>query len=120
MKRVEFAASEETVSREFPFLLTTGRALHQFNAGTMTRRTPNARLRETDTLNIAPVDAARLGLVDGEAAMPLKFDTRVKPGELFATFHATEVFLNLLTSPHRDNVVLTPEYKAVAVTVEKA
>ena len=130
MKRIEFAASEETVSREFPFLLTTGRALHQFNAGTMTRRTPNARLRETDTLNIAPVDAARLGLADGErvcirsrhgeAAMPLKFDTRVKPGELFATFHAAEVFLNHLTSPHRDNVVLTPEYKAVAVTVEKA
>ena len=88
-------------------------------------RTLNARLRETDTLEIAPADAARLGLTDGErvcvrsrhgeAAMPLKLDARVKPGELFATFHAAEVFLNHLTSPHRDHVVMTPEYKVVAV-----
>ena len=42
------------------------------------------------------------------------------PGELFATFHAAEVFLNQLTSPHRDNVVMTPEYKVVAVAVERA
>jgi formate dehydrogenase major subunit len=44
----------------------------------------------------------------------------VKPGELFATFHAAEVFLNNLTSPHRDHVVMTPEYKVVAVTIERA
>jgi len=51
--------------------------------------------------------------------IPLRRDERVKPGELFATFHAAEVFLNQLTSPHRDNVVMTPEYKVVAVNVEK-
>jgi formate dehydrogenase major subunit len=96
----------------------------------MTMRTPNAKLRETDTLDIAPADAAQLDLHDGdrvqvrsrhgEAAIPLRLDPRVKRGELFATFHAAEVFLNQLTSPHRDNVVMTPEYKVVAVTVERA
>jgi len=110
-------------------LLTTGRTLYQFNAGTMTMRTPNAKLRETDTLDIAPADAERLKLRDGdqvrvrsrhgEAVMPLNLDTRVKPGELFATFHAAEVFVNHLTSPHRGNVVMTPEYKVVAVAVER-
>ena len=130
LQRVEFAATAETLTDEFPFLLTTGRTLYQFNAGTMTMRTPNAKLRGTDTLDIAPADAKRLDLHDGdrvhvrsrhgEAVIPLRLDPRVKPGELFATFHAAKVFLNQLTSPHRDNVVMTPEYKVVAVSVEKA
>jgi len=129
LRRVEFEATPETPSQEFPFLLTTGRTLYQFNAGTMTMRTPNVQLRETDTLDIAPADAQRLGLSDGdkvrvrsrhgEAMMPVKMDSRVKPGELFATFHAAEVFLNNLTSPHRDKVVMTPEYKVVAVNLER-
>ncbi len=130
LKCVEFAATAETSNPEFPFLLTTGRTLYQFNAGTMTMRTPNAKLRETDTLDIAPADAGRLDLHTGdrarvrsrhgEALITLRLDSRVKPGELFATFHAAEVFLNNLTSPHRDNVVMTPEFKVVAVRVEKA
>ena len=130
LKRVEFTATTETTTAEFPFLLTTGRTLYQFNAGTMTMRTPNAKLRKTDTLDIAPADARRLELGNadsvrvrsrhGEAVISLRLDPRVKPGELFATFHAAEVFLNHLTSPHRDRVVMTPEYKVVAVSVEKA
>jgi len=129
LKRVEFAVTVETQTAEFPFLLTTGRTLYQFNSGTMTMRTQNAKLRETDTLDISPADARRLDLHDGdrvrvrsrhgEAAIPLRLDPRVKPGELFATFHAVEVFLNNLTSPHRDRVVMTPEYKVVAVAVER-
>jgi formate dehydrogenase major subunit len=96
----------------------------------MTMRTRNATLRDTDTLDIAPADAGRLGLRGGdrvrvrsrhgEAVIPLRLDPRVRPGELFATFHAVEVFLNQLTSPHRDRVVMTPEYKVVAVSIEKA
>jgi len=95
----------------------------------MTRRTPNARLRNLDTLDIAPADAERLKLREGdrvrvrsrhgEAVMPVRIEAGVKPGELFATFHAAEVFLNHLTSPLRDRVVMTPEYKVVAVRVEK-
>jgi formate dehydrogenase major subunit len=129
LKHVPYEATPETTNEEFPFLLTTGRTLYQFNAGTMTGRTPNAALRPTDTLDIAPTDAARLKLRDGdhvrvrsrhgEATIPMRLDPRVKPGELFATFHAAEVFLNHLTSPHRDRVVLTPEYKVVAVSIEK-
>jgi len=66
LKRIEFAASEETTSSEFPFLLTTGRTLYQFNAGTMTMRTPNVELRSSDTLDVSAEDAARLELSDGE------------------------------------------------------
>jgi formate dehydrogenase major subunit len=129
LKRVEFTATDEKATREFPFLLTTGRTLYQFNAGTMTGRTPNATLRSADTLDIAPADAERLRLRNGnrvrvrsrhgEVTLPVRIDSGVKPGELFATFHTAEVFLNNLTSPHRDRTVMTPEYKVVAVALEK-
>ena len=92
--------------------------------------TPNVKLRESDMLDIAPADAECLKLHDGDpvrvrswhgqAVMPLRIDSRVKPGELFATCHAAEVFLNPLISPHRDSVVSTSEYKVVAVSIERA
>lgn len=129
LKRIKFNATQETTSPEFPFLLTTGRTLYQFNAGTMTMRTANAALRPTDTLDISPQDAKRLALNEGEqvrvrshhgeAVLPVRIDPGVKLGELFATFHTTQVFLNRLTGPERDSIVHTPEYKVVAVTVEK-
>jgi len=129
LKRIEFAASAEATSPEFPFLLTTGRTLYQFNAGTMTMRTPNIELRSTDTLNISAEDAARLDLRDGERVhvrsrhgeviAPIRIDQSVKLGELFATFHTSDVFLNRLVGPGRDKVVHTPEYKVIAVRIEK-
>jgi formate dehydrogenase major subunit len=39
---------------------------------------------------------------------------------LFATFHTAEVFLNRVTSPHRDRYVKSPEYKVTAVRIEEA
>ena len=78
LKRIEFAASDETTSSEFPFLLTTGRTLYQFNAGTMTMRTPNVELRSTDTLDISAEDATRLELSDGE-----RVRVRSRHGEVF-------------------------------------
>jgi formate dehydrogenase major subunit len=129
LKRIEFRPSSETTSPEFPFLLTTGRTLYQFNAGTMTMRTPNVDLRPGDTLDISAEDAAQLGLGDGEhvrvqshhgdALLPIRISPAMKLGELFATFHTTDAFVNRLTSPGRDNVVHTPEYKVVAVRIEK-
>jgi formate dehydrogenase major subunit len=62
LRRVAFLATPETVTEEFPFLLITGRILHQFNAGTMTMRTQNTVFRTTDALDIAPRDAERLAL----------------------------------------------------------
>jgi formate dehydrogenase major subunit len=130
LRVIDYQPAPETTDTEFPFLLTTGRALHQFNAGTMTARTPNAVLRPADLLEIAPADAAELSLGDGDLVrivsrygatqLPLRMTDRVKRGELFATFHTVETFLNRVTGPHRDGLAGTPEYKVTAVRVEKA
>jgi len=130
LRRVTYRPSDEIVDEEFPLLLITGRTLYQFNAGTMTMRTANVKLRPVDLLDISSEDAKRLDLNDGEcvgirsrygdAVLPIRITSTVKPGELFATFHTAEVFLNRVTSPHRDRYVKSPEYKVTAVRIEKA
>jgi hypothetical protein len=39
-------------------------------------------------------------------------------GELFAIFHTSGVFLNYVTSLHRDKCVGAPEYKVTAMRFE--
>lgn len=129
LRRIPYQATLEVATEEFPFLLTTGRTLYQFNAGTMTLRTHNKELHPADFLDMAPEDAERLELRDGEkvrlrsrygnANLAMRINSTVKQGELFATFHTTEVFLNNVTSPYRDRYVLAPEYKVTAVRVDK-
>jgi formate dehydrogenase major subunit len=91
-------------------------------------RTKNAVLYPTDTLQISPEDAELLRLVDGrkvrirsrygEAMLPVKINPAITLGELFATFHTAEVFLNNVTGPYRDSYVGAPEYKVTAVAIE--
>jgi formate dehydrogenase major subunit len=128
-RQVEYRATGETADKEYPFTLITGRTLYQFNAGTMTSRTANRLLRPHDCLDISAEDARKAGLSNGarvrirsrygQAILPIRIDESVQPGELFATFHTPEVFLNYLTSPRRDSYVSTPEYKVTAVRLEK-
>lgn len=128
LPRVEFEATAERPSPEFPLLLITGRTLYQFNAGTMTRRTGNDQLRPADLLDVSEADAQELGLLDGQrvrvrsryghAELPARINPAMRRGELFATFATVEAFLNQVTSPHRDRVTLTPEYKVTAVRLE--
>jgi len=127
---VDYQESSERTDETYPFTLVTGRSLYQFNAGTMTTRTLNSELRPSDVVDIAPVDAARLGLRDGQpirlesrygtATLPLCISEMVQPGQLFATFQSPGIHLNALTGPNRDTHVDTPEYKATAVRIEPA
>jgi formate dehydrogenase major subunit len=127
---VPYVPTTERTDQQFPMTLITGRSLYHFNAGTMTMHTPNRQLRPEDLLEVCAEDAAALGLPDGcpvrivsrwgEATLPLQITDRVSRGEVFATFHTLKAQLNRVTSPHRDRVVDTPEYKITAVRLEAA
>ncbi|WP_348268821.1 formate dehydrogenase subunit alpha [Edaphobacter paludis] len=129
LRLVDYKVPEESADDEYPFILNTGRTLYQFNAGTMTARTPNSLLCGGDFLDISTQDAQRLELFEselvrvrsryGEAVLPIRITDSVAPGELFASFHTPHVFLNFLTGPHRDKFVDTPEYKLTAVRIER-
>ncbi|HTQ10908.1 MAG TPA: formate dehydrogenase subunit alpha [Fimbriimonadaceae bacterium] len=125
----EYTPTKEVTNAEFPFLLSTGRTLFQFNAGTMTERTPNVVLRPTDTLDICPADAEELGVQNGQTVritsrwgsteLPARIDDRIRKGELYATFHDPKVFMNRVTSNYRDGKTGAAEYKVTAVKVER-
>jgi formate dehydrogenase major subunit len=129
LEPIPFVESPEKTDDGYPFRLTTGRTLYQFNAGTMTQRTPNARFQSRDELEIAPADAAELGLRDhdwaviesrhGRIELPVRLTDRMRSGELFTTFHYPDLFVNRVTSPVRDRYVRTPEYKLTTVRVRK-
>jgi len=126
---VAYVPTSEQTSDAYPFLLTTGRVLHHFNAGTMSYRTPNAVLKPSDTLDMAPADAACHGLVEGDmvevssrygaAILPLRISDAMQSGQLFCSFHRPDLLINRLTSPVRDRLVHAPEYKVTAVRVTK-
>jgi len=129
LRCIDWRPTSEQPTTRFPFLLVTGRSLYQFNAGTMTGRTRLNDLRTADYLDMAREDAANLGLHDDEpvrvvsahgvALLPVRISAMVSPGQLFATFHTSAVFLNAVTSPYRDAAVGTPEYKVTAVRLER-
>ncbi len=114
---------------EFPFILTTGRVLEHYNCGTMTRRTGNAQIVTEDLLAIHPDDAAKKKIADGdlvrifsargEVRIHAKVSDEVKPGILYTTFHFPEHLVNVVTSSECDEDTMCPEYKVVAVDVER-
>lgn len=129
LRRIKYRPTRETITDEFPFLMTTGRVLEQFNAGTMTMRTDNNKLRPTDRLMMSATDAIDLALEPGErvrlrsrhgeAVLPVEVNDKMRGGELFASFHDPAVFLNNVTGPTRDRFTQACEFKVTAVRVEK-
>ncbi|MGH7142531.1 MAG: formate dehydrogenase subunit alpha [Planctomycetota bacterium] len=114
----------------FPFILTTGRRLAHYNAGTMTRRTANRVLMSEDILVIHPDDAAQKGIDDGDAVrmksergevvLKASLARDVNPGVVYTTFHFPERLVNRITSDATDAESMCPEYKVTAVDFEKA
>jgi formate dehydrogenase major subunit len=124
---VEYAASP---SLGGALTLTTGRVLEHYNAGTMTRRSPNAVLAPADRLEIHPEDARSRGIADGDAVtvtsahgrarVTAHVTERVARGVVFLSFHFPETGANDLTGDVRDRVTGCPEYKVTAVEVARA
>ena len=113
---------------EFPLILVTGRRLEHYNAGTMTRRTHNVELLDSDWLEIHPEDAERLGIQSGEwvsirsrvgqIEQEARITERIVPGHVFTTFHFPEQRTNLLVGQSSDVNTSCPEYKVIAVAIE--
>jgi formate dehydrogenase major subunit len=127
----EFEESMEIVNHgeTFPFILTTSRNLEHYNAGTMTRRTGNEKIVTEDILlinhldakkqNISTSDNVRLFSARGEIVLKAEVTDKVKAGVLFTTFHFPELMVNRVTGDVTDKHTKCPEYKVVAVGIEK-
>ncbi len=114
---------------EYPFILTTSRELQHYNAATMTRRTANNEILNKDVLMVNPKDALSKKLKTGDftkitshrgdVTLEIEVTKKVKPGILRTTFHFPEALVNMVTSAETDEETKCPEYKIVAVDIEK-
>ncbi len=119
----------EQPNAEYPFILSTGRRLHHYHTGTMTRRTGIEILVPEELLELNPQDACKLGITDGEkikvisrrgeVEVKVKITDIVPEGLVFASFHFWEAAINKLTNSARDPKAKIPEYKVCAVKLEK-
>jgi len=127
---VEYTPPTELPDSEYPFILTTGRRLHHYHTGTMTRRAKGIEaIYGEEYLEINPLDADKLGICDrdlvrlssrrGAITIRAHVTERITPGTVFTSFHFTEHPVNAVTNSARDPVAKIPELKVCAVRIEK-
>jgi formate dehydrogenase alpha subunit len=125
---VGYIPPAESISENYPFILTTGRVLEHWHTGTMSRRSRVlSELRPDGVVEMHPGDAAKLGLVEhdlivlaskrGKLEAPVHITENLPPGLVFMPFHWREAAANILTNDALDPVAKIPEYKVSAVNV---
>ncbi len=127
---VSYRPSDELADVEYPLVLSTGRTLYHYNAGTQTRRDPGpAALQPSLFIQVHRRDARGLGVYDGdrvnvvsrrgEVEAVVKVTKAVRPGCVWMPFHFAESPTNRLTNDAGDSVTGTGEYKVCAVRIER-
>jgi formate dehydrogenase alpha subunit len=123
---VEYKPPAESVSAEYPLILTTGRILEHYHTGSMTRRAEVLnKLRPNGAVEIHPDDALKLGIVDGDMVTiasergkieaPVRISDKTAPGLAFMAFHWKESPVNVVTNAALDPSAKIPEFKVTAV-----
>jgi predicted molibdopterin-dependent oxidoreductase YjgC len=124
---LDYVPVVEPPDDEYPFILTTGRVLEHWHGGTMTRHSQLDALYPEALVEIHPVDAAMLGVLDGmpvrvasrrgEIVLRAEVTHKTSAGVIFIPFHFAEAAANLLTIDALDPQARIPEFKACAVQV---
>ena len=127
---IEWQPFPEQPSREFPFVLNTGRTVEHWHTRTKTgqvgileRMSPHAWLemntRDAQALKLKPHDrvdvVSRRGRVE---SVELRVTEIVAPGQVFMPFHFVKTNANQITQSAFDPISREPNYKQCAVRVE--
>ncbi len=129
-KPVRYRPSAELPDSDYPLLLSTGRTLYHYNAGTLTRRDAGPAAKQPGNfVEMHRRDARRLGLRHGDKAKVVSrrgeveaevwVSPRMRQGCVWMPMHFAESRANLLTNDAGDAVTGTAEYKVCAVRVER-
>jgi assimilatory nitrate reductase catalytic subunit len=136
-RRAQFHAVEQIGAAElpdddYPYYLTTGRLLRQYQSGTQTRRVaslaeaePEAVVEMHDTLarriDVKAGDLVRLRTRRGSAVMTARIVSGIRSDTVFAPFHwGGGGNANILTNPALDPYSRMPEFKVCAVSLDRA
>jgi assimilatory nitrate reductase catalytic subunit len=122
----------EETTEEFPFYLTTGRILAQYQSGTQTRRVraldaiaaqPFLEMHPSSAtvVGVAAGDRAVLTTRRGSATFVVKTTPWIREDTVFVPFHwAGEQSANRLTNAALDPTSKMPEFKVCAARIERA
>jgi predicted molibdopterin-dependent oxidoreductase YjgC len=125
---IHYRPSDELPDGEYPLVLSTGRTLYHYNAGTMTRRSAGASIRQPGNfIEMHRKDASRRGVKDGDSVRvvsrrgtivaTVNVSPRMRRGCVWMPLHFAESNANRLTNDAGDAVTGTAEYKVCAVQV---
>jgi assimilatory nitrate reductase catalytic subunit len=127
---VEHKGAVEAIDEEYPFFLTTGRILAQYQSGAQTRRVKQlVEASPVPFVELHPDMADRLGISEGnevrvvsrrgEAVVQARLTDTIRYDTVFIPFHwAGKGRANLLTNPALDPLSKMPEFKVCAVRLE--
>ena len=126
---VEHRAAAEEPDADYPVIFTTGRYREHYNSGAQTRAiTRLVEARPEPRLQIHPLLAARLGLMDdalalvesrrGSVLFRTEIDPDIRPDTVFAPFHwGGRLAANILVNAALDPTSRMPEFKLCAVRI---
>jgi assimilatory nitrate reductase catalytic subunit len=127
---VEHVGPAETPDAEYPYYLTTGRLLRQYQSGTQTRRVASLVEAEPDAvvemhgslarrIGVMAGDLVSLRTRRGRAVMRVRVSDGIRSDTVFAPFHyGGASAVNLLTNPVLDPYSRMPEFKVCSVAIE--
>jgi assimilatory nitrate reductase catalytic subunit len=130
--KVDHRDPAEVPDRHYPYVLTTGRNMQQYQSGNQTRRVgaltmalPDARVELHPDLarrhGIADNDVVELRSRRGRAFFRARLSGNIRPDTIFAPFHWGGVSAaNMLTDPALDRHSRMPSFKACAVAIARA
>jgi assimilatory nitrate reductase catalytic subunit len=128
---VEFRGAAEIPDRDYPYVLTTGRVMGQYQTGVQTRRVAELAAAEPHgfvelhadtarTLGIGGGDLVRLTTRRGRIDLPARISRDIRLDTVFVPFHwGGRARANLLTNAALDTTSRIPEFKACAVHVQR-
>ena len=128
---VEYQQAAELPDGAYPYFLTTGRVLAQYQTGVQTHRVRQLEDAEPEafveiypdtakSLGIAQGDMLQLTTRRGQAVMKARLTRDIRPDTLFVPFHWGGIAsANALTHAALDPVSRIPEFKVCAVRVER-
>ena len=128
--RVLHKAPAETPDAKYPYVLTTGRLMTQYQSGTQTRRLKGTMVPRPARADppgpgragseIAASDLVELRTRRGAAVFRAQLSDAIRPEVLFVPFHwGGASNANSLTDPALDPLSKMPEFKACAVSLSR-
>lgn len=126
----EFEGIEDVRSEKYPFILTTFRSRYHFLTDEMTSKSktlkkfpegPFCYLNEEDAKNlkIKNGDRVKISSYVSNIKARVKIDKRIPKGIVGTHFHFENLLVNKLFPTQFDEETFTPNYKIIAVKIEK-